>query len=226
MTAPELSIVVAVLNEEESLERFLTGLRKTLNTLRLTYELIFVDDGSTDRSKEIILSFQRGSSDVQLISFEKNAGKSEAWNAGFARARGEIIMTMDADLQNDPEDIPLFLEKIKEGYGFVNGWRRNRKDPLARKITSCFMNRSISFLTGIDVRDLACGLKAFRRQTIQDLHLRKGEHRFIPLLLHRRGIPAVEVPVRHHPRLYGRSKFKFRLFEVFSTLVENKFFRF
>jgi glycosyltransferase involved in cell wall biosynthesis len=222
MTKLDLSIVIAVLNKEESLPHLLPKIRAALAPLGSGYEIIFVDDGSSDRSREIISSFEKGSSGVQLVPLGRHAGKSEAWNAGFIRACGEIIITMDADLQNDPEDIPLFLERIREGCDLVSGWCRERRDSMIKRAVSRVANALLSRMSGLKAHDLACGFKAFRKQALEDIHLERGDHRFIQILLEKRGLRAAEIPIRHHARLYGRSRYRFRLPEVVSALIRNR----
>ena len=200
-----LSVVIPVLNEEENLETLYTQLRATLDNAALDYELIFVDDGSTARSFEILRSLQQGDPHMRVVRLRRNYGQTAAFAAAFDRACGEAIVTLDADLQNDPADIPALVAKLEEGYDVVSGWRVDRHDRfLDRRLPSIVANRLIGWVTGVRIHDYGCSLKAYRRDVLADVRLYGELHRFIPALAHGQGARVVEMPVRHHPR-HGRS---------------------
>jgi glycosyltransferase involved in cell wall biosynthesis len=208
-----ISFVVPLFNEEQSLEALHTEVSQTLESLPFGHEIIFVDDGSTDRSPAILQDlYQRDREHVRVILFRRNFGKTAALTAGFARARGEIVVTLDADLQDDPHELPKLLDKLEEGYDMVGAWRANRQDPVSKRWPSKFANATVSMLTGIKLRDVNCGFKVYRREVVQDLRLYGELHRFVPVLAHWRGFRVTEAPVIHHPRRFGRSKFGVRRF--------------
>ncbi|WP_448588323.1 glycosyltransferase family 2 protein [Thermocrinis sp.] len=203
-----ISVVIPAYNEEENIPIIYERLKGVLDRMGEDYEVIFVDDGSTDltyqRLKELALKDKR----LKVIRFKRNYGQTAAMSAGFEHAKGEVIITLDADLQNDPEDIPLLLEKLKEGYHIVSGWRKERKDPfLSRKLPSMIANGLISKMTGVHLHDYGCTLKAYRAEVVKDLELFGDMHRFLPALTKRKGAKVAEVVVRHHPRIYGKSKY-------------------
>ncbi len=203
-----LSIVIPVYNEEESLPRFHQELSQVLDKLEEKSEIIYINDGSRDRSQEILTKIKEEDPRVTVIEFRRNFGQTAAMSAGFDRAQGEVIITLDADLQNDPRDIPLFLQKINEGYDLVSGWRKKRQDTfLTRKIPSRIANGLISRLTGVSLHDYGCSLKAYRREVIKNIRLYGDMHRFIPALASLVGARITEIEVRHHPRRFGRSKY-------------------
>ncbi len=203
-----ISVVIPAYNEEESLPLLYDKLKESLDKLNTDYEIIIVDDGSTDRTPQILKELAQKDEKVKVIRFRRNFGQTAAMYAGFEHARGEVIITMDADLQNDPQDIPLLLEKIKEGYDIVSGWRKNRQDPLvSRKIPSRIANWIISKVTGVYLHDYGCTLKAYRRDIAKRYRLYGDMHRFLPALAKRFGAKITEVPVRHHPRRFGTSKY-------------------
>jgi glycosyltransferase involved in cell wall biosynthesis len=208
-----ISFVIPLFNEEQSLEALYREVSQALEPLPFEHEIIFVDDGSTDQSPAILQDlYQRDRKHVRAIQFRRNFGKTAALTAGFARARGEIIVTMDADLQDDPHELPKLLDKLEEGYDMVGAWRVNRRDPISKRWPSKFANLTVSTLTGIKLRDVNCGFKVYRRQVVQDLKLYGELHRFVPVLAHWRGFRVTEAPVIHHPRQFGRSKFGVRRF--------------
>ncbi len=208
-----MSIVIPLLNEEESLEALYKAVTCAVEPLPHECEIIFVDDGSTDRSPEILQDLhQRDREHVRVIQFRRNFGKTAALTAGFARARGEIVVTLDADLQDDPGELPKLLEKLDEGYDLVGAWRANRRDPISKRWPSRFANFTVSTLTGIKLHDLNCGFKVYRREVVQNLKLYGGLHRYIPVLAHWKGYRVAEVAVTHHPRKFGRSKYGIRRF--------------
>lgn len=203
-----LSVVIPAYNEEENVPILYEKLKKVLDGLGQDYEIIFVDDGSTDGTYQRLKQLAEKDSRLKVIRFKRNYGQTAAMSAGFEHAKGDVIITLDADLQNDPEDIPILLEKLKEGYHVVSGWRKDRKDPfLSRKLPSMVANWLISKITGVHLHDYGCTLKAYRAEVVKDLELFGDMHRFLPALTKRRGAKITEVVVRHHPRMFGRSKY-------------------
>jgi len=203
-----LSVVIPAYNEEENVPILYEKLKKVLDSLGEDYEIIFVDDGSTDGTYQRLKQLAEKDSRLKVIRFKRNYGQTAAMSAGFEHAKGDVIITLDADLQNDPEDIPLLLEKLEEGYHVVSGWRKDRKDPfLSRRLPSMIANWLISKITGVHLHDYGCTLKAYRAEVVKDLELFGDMHRFLPALTKRRGAKITEVVVRHHPRMFGRSKY-------------------
>jgi dolichol-phosphate mannosyltransferase len=207
-SGPELSIVVPVYNEEESLSLLWQEIRDALDPTGLQYEVIFVDDGSLDRSAEIIREFRERDRRARLIKLKANAGETAATDAGFKAVRGRYVVVMDADLQNDPRDIPAMLARLNE-WDAVTGWRVNRAagDSWIRRLSSRIANRIRNALSEETIHDSGCTFRAFRRECVQDLVLYRGLHRFIPTLLRIRGFRVLEVPVNHRPRRFGTSKY-------------------
>jgi dolichol-phosphate mannosyltransferase len=205
---PELSIVVPVYNEEESLPLLWREIREVLDPTGLQYEAIFVDDGSQDRSAELIRDFRQLDRRVRLIKLKENAGETAATDAGFKVARGRYVVVMDADLQNDPHDIPAMLVHLDQ-WDAVTGWRVNRAagDSWIRRLSSRIANRVRNALSQETIQDSGCTFRAFRRECLRDLVLYRGLHRFIPTLLRIRGFRVTEVPVNHRPRRFGKSKY-------------------
>ena len=205
-----LSIVIPVMNEEQNVRPLFQKLSDQLNSLGQIYEVIFVDDGSTDNTfQELKTLHEEYPGTIQVIRFRRNFGKTPALVAGFSRSQGEIIFTMDGDLQDDPEEIPNFLEKINEGYDLVSGWKFPRLDPISKTFPSRVFNGLVSKMTGVHLHDINNGFKAYRREVIEDSHLKLyGEfHRFIPVMAHWRGFSVTEIKVHHYPRIHGVSKF-------------------
>src|SRR5438552_10390234 len=217
ISAPELpeqkvaiSIVVPVMNEEQSIAILFDKLSEQLDSLGQTYEVIFVDDGSTDNTfAELKKLHGEHPGQVRVVRFRRNFGKTPALVAGFSRCRGDVIFTMDGDLQDDPEEMPRFLAKLDEGYDLVSGWKFPRLDPITKTFPSRVFNAMVSTMTGVHLHDINNGFKAYRREVIEDIHLKLyGEfHRFIPVMAHWRGFRIAEIKVRHHPRKFGTSKF-------------------
>lgn len=210
-----ISVVVPVLNEEQSVQELYEKLSAKLDELGRGYEIIFVDDGSTDKTfAELKRLHDKHSGVVRVIRFRRNFGKTPALVAGFSRCRGEIIFTMDGDLQDDPEEIPNFLTKLDEGYDLVSGWKYPRLDPRSKTFPSRIFNGLVSRMTGVHLHDINNGFKAYRRDVIVDTHFKLyGEfHRFVPVMAHWRGFRVTEIKVKHHPRKYGVSKFGARRF--------------
>ena len=204
----DLSAVIPVYNEEENLPHLWPELRSVLEPLGLTFEVVFVDDGSRDRSAELIRGFRDVDPRVRLVRLKANAGETAATDAGFKAARGRWVVTMDADLQNDPHDIPTLLSHL-DRWDAVTGWRVNRGegDSLVRRISSRVANRTRNLISDESIQDSGCTFRAFRRECLRGLVLYRGFHRFIPTLLKMRGYRVIEVPVRNRPRRFGQSKY-------------------
>jgi glycosyltransferase involved in cell wall biosynthesis len=205
---PEVSIVVPLLNEEESLRELTQQIRAALEP-RFTYEVIFVDDGSTDKSWKVISELAETDTRIFGIRFRRNYGKSTALQKGFERARGQYIATMDADLQDDPREVPLMIDQLNdESLDLVSGWKKVRHDPISKTIPSRFFNKVTSIISGIDIHDFNCGLKVYRREVIDSLTIYGEMHRYIPVLAKWEGFSRVgEKVVQHHARKYGKTKF-------------------
>ena len=221
----DLSLIIPVYNEEESVPRLFDAIRTALQPLRLEWEVIFVEDGSRDRSLDTLKSLAAAESNhVRVISFRRNFGQTAAIVAGIDHALGETIVLLDADLQNDPADIPMLLAKLDEGYDLVSGWRKDRKDGLLRRLPSRMANWLISRVTGVHLHDYGCTLKAYRRQALAGFRLYGETHRFIPVFAHSVGARITEVPVRHHSRQYGRANYGLeRTVKVLLDLFTVKF---
>jgi len=224
-TAPELSLFLPVLDEEENLRPMHDKIRSALDALGKSAEVIYVDDGSTDKSLPILRELAADDKRVRVISLRRNYGQTAAMSAGIDAARGDILIPMDADLQNDPADIKRLLDKLDEGYDVVSGWRKNRQDKLiSRKIPSQMANRIISWIGGVPLHDYGCSLKAYRREVIQDVKLYGEMHRFIPIYAAWAGARVTEIPVDHHARTMGKSKYGIsRTIKVVFDLMTIKF---
>jgi glycosyltransferase involved in cell wall biosynthesis len=203
----ELSIVVPVYNEVESVPELYAALTESLLPYADRYELIFVDDGSSDGSFERLQAIWREDKRVRVVRLRRNCGKAAALTAGFREVRGGIVVTLDADLQDDPKEIPRFLQGIAEGYDLVSGWKTPRNDPWSRRVLSGLFNRVTSLLTGVGLHDLNCGFKGYRRAVIEEIKVHGELHRFIPVLASWKGFRIGEIQVAHHPRRYGQSKY-------------------
>ena len=221
----DLSVVIPVLNEAENLDPLYFRLVDVLTKTGKSYEIIFVDDGSTDSSFENLKKLQEQDDDLRVIRFRRSFGQSAAFSAGFDCAMGDIIVTMDADLQNDPADIPNLLKKLEDGCDVVSGWRINRKDGyLTRQLPSRIANFIISVITEIKLHDYGCSLKAYKREVAKNIKLYGEMHRFIPALASWMGIRVSEIPVNHAPRRFGKSKYGImRAVRVTLDLVTVKF---
>jgi glycosyltransferase involved in cell wall biosynthesis len=224
-TAPELSLFLPVLDEEENLRPMHAKIQEALKSLGKTAEVIYVDDGSTDKSLQILREIAADDDRVRVISLRRNYGQTAAMSAGIDAARGQILIPMDADLQNDPRDIARLLEKLSEGYDVVSGWRKNRQDKLiSRKIPSKIANKIISLIGGVPLHDYGCSLKAYRRDVLQDVRLYGEMHRFIPIYASWSGARVAEIPVEHHARTGGKSKYGIsRTIKVVFDLMTIKF---
>ncbi len=222
---PELSLFLPVLDEEENLRPMHAKIAAALDALGKSAEVIFVDDGSTDNSLSILKEIAASDDRVRVISLRRNYGQTAAMSAGIDAAKGEILIPMDADLQNDPADIKRLLQKLDEGYDVVSGWRKNRQDKLiSRKIPSQIANRIISWIGGVPLHDYGCSLKAYRREVIQDVKLYGEMHRFIPIYASWAGARVAEIPVDHHARTMGKSKYGIsRTVKVVFDLMTIKF---
>src|SRR3989339_68897 len=216
----KVSIVVPLLNEEESLRPLYQEIRKALKTVSCDYEILFIDDGSRDKSLSIIKEIARTDNKVHYYSFRTNYGKSAALQVAFKHVTGDAVITMDADLQDDPAEIPNLLKKLEEGYDLVSGWKKKRFDPFIKKITSKFFNFTTRLLTGIKIHDFNCGLKAYRKAVVQTVDVYGEMHRYIPVLAGWQGFSVAEIVVKHHPRRYGKTKFGIsRFFKGFIDLI-------
>ena len=223
-TAPEVSIVVPVYNEDENVAPLHERVDAALSELNLSYEILYIDDGSSDRSFDLLDKIAERDSHVKLIRFRRNFGQTAAMAAGMQYATGRVIIPLDADLQNDPADIPRLLAKLEEGYDVVSGWRAQRKDNVVRRIPSQIANALISRVSGVTLHDYGCSLKAYRADVIKDVHLYGEMHRFIPAYAAMVGGRVTEIPVNHHPRVAGKSKYGIgRIFRVILDLMVVKF---
>ncbi|MEJ7623694.1 MAG: glycosyltransferase family 2 protein [Pyrinomonadaceae bacterium] len=222
---PELSLFLPVLDEQDNLRPMHAKIAAALDSLGKTAEVIYVDDGSTDKSLEILREIAASDNRVRVVSLRRNYGQTAAMSAGIDAAEGDILIPMDADLQNDPADIARLLQKLDEGYDVVSGWRKNRQDKLiSRKIPSQIANRIISWIGGVHLHDYGCSLKAYRRDVIQDVKLYGEMHRFIPIYASWAGARVAEIPVDHHARTMGKSKYGIsRTIKVVFDLMTIKF---
>ena len=224
MQHKEISIVIPVCNEEENVRELFLKIRKVLEERNKIYEVIFVDDGSEDRTFEVLKELSKENRQLKALRFRKNFGKSAALSAGFELAQGNLVITLDGDLQDDPEEIPNFLEKIKEGYDLVVGWRSERRDPLRKKLASKIFNKLTSGLTGVKIHDSNCCFKIFKKEVVKDIAVHGEQHRYIPALAHLQGYRVGEIRVRHHHRKRGKSKYgRGRLVKGFLDLITVKF---
>ncbi|MCS7303673.1 MAG: glycosyltransferase family 2 protein, partial [Thermoguttaceae bacterium] len=219
-----LSVVIPLYNEELSLEKLYQELVEVGSVRGYAMEIIFVDDGSTDGSWQVIRRLAERDQRVRGIRFRRNFGKAAALDAGFAAAKGEYIITLDADLQDDPHEIPNLLAKLEEGFDLVSGWKQHRQDPWGKVIGSRIFNYVVRRLTGVHLHDHNCGMKAYRQEVIREVRLYGEMHRFVPVLAAARGFRVTEVPVRHRPRQFGRSKYgPTRAFKGVLDLLTVKF---
>ncbi|GBD88784.1 undecaprenyl-phosphate 4-deoxy-4-formamido-L-arabinose transferase [bacterium BMS3Abin03] len=216
----KISILVPLYNEEESVHPLINEIKKVMNPLGLNYEVVFVDDGSTDNSLRKLKEICNNDKRFTYISFRKNYGKSAALQIGFKHVSGDAIITMDADLQDDPKEIPNLLKKLDEGYDVCSGWKKKRFDPIVKKLSSRFFNFVTRVMSGIKIHDFNCGLKAYRKDVVKNIRVYGELHRYIPVLAKWQGFTITEVPVQHHPRRYGKTKFGIsRFFKGFIDLI-------
>ena len=223
-----ISIIVPVLNEEGSLDKFYNETTKSLNEYS-NWEIIFIDDGSDDESYNIMRKLADEDNRVSIIQFFKNFGKADALSEGFKRAIGDIIITIDADLQDDPAEIHRLVEKIQEGWDVVSGWKKDRKDPISKRIPSKLFNIVTRILTGIKIHDFNCGLKAYRRKVVKSIDIYGGLHRYIPAIAGQKGFSITEIAVNHRPREFGETKYGGNrlfhgFFDLFTMLFTGKYF--
>ena len=226
----ELSVVIPVYNEGENLNSLYAQLKPVLESLGKAYEIILVDDGSTDGSFLIMEKLHGQDHNVKVIQLRRNFGKAAALLAGFTSAQGKIIITMDADLQDVPREIPNFIKKLNQGYDLVCGWRFKRQDPVSRTVPSRLFNSLTATLTGVKVHDFNCGFKAYRKEVIEGLDLYGELHRYIPALAHWKGFKVGEIKVEHHSRAHGKSKYGVeRLFrgltDLFTVMFLTKYIK-
>jgi glycosyltransferase involved in cell wall biosynthesis len=224
---PDVSVVVPMKNEVESLPHLIAAIASTMTENNLSYELICVDDGSTDGSTELLKQEAAVRNDLRAVILRRNYGQTAAMAAGFYYARGKVVVTLDADLQNDPADIPMLLAKLDEGYDLVSGWRVQRQDAaVSRLLPSKIANWMIRRSTGVDIHDYGCSLKAYRAELVADMHLYGELHRFLPALAYIEGARITEMPVRHHARRFGSSKYGiWRTFRVLMDLLTILFMK-
>ncbi|NJR23681.1 MAG: glycosyltransferase family 2 protein [Richelia sp. CSU_2_1] len=224
---PDVSAVVPVYNEVESLPHLIEAIASALQASGLTYQIICVDDGSKDGSAALLKEMAASRDDLCAVILRRNYGQTAAMSAGFDRARGRVIVTLDGDLQNDPADIPLLLAKLDEGYDLVSGWRKNRQDnTISRLLPSKIANWLIARVTGVRLHDYGCSLKAYRSELVADLNLYGELHRFLPALAFIEGARIAEIPVRHHARRFGQSKYGiWRTFRVLMDLLTISFMK-
>jgi glycosyltransferase involved in cell wall biosynthesis len=226
----DISVVVPLYNEYESLKELHQQLRSTLNRMNVRYELLFVDDGSTDNSFQVLRDLKRGDHRIKIIRFRRNYGKSAALSVGFGEAQGNIVITMDADLQDDPAEIPGLVRRINEGLDLVSGWKKIRRDPITKTIPSRFFNFVTSLLTGIKIHDFNCGLKAYKKEVVKSLNVYGELHRYVPVLAHWEGFTVGEMVVQHRARRYGKTKFGIGRFwkgflDLLTALFTTRYFR-
>ncbi|MBI5045174.1 MAG: glycosyltransferase family 2 protein [Candidatus Levybacteria bacterium] len=204
-----LSVVVPVFNEQDSIQAFYKELIRCLEKITKKYEILFVDDGSADKTFSFLKDIQKLNKNVYVFSFRRNLGKAEALTFGFLKSKGDLIVTLDADLQDQPSEIELLIAKQKEGYDVVCGWRKDRKDASKMKIISRIFNATLNAVFHLNIHDYNCGLKLYTSDAAKSLHLYGGLHRFIPVLAYEQGFRISEIPVRHEVRKFGESKYKF-----------------
>jgi glycosyltransferase involved in cell wall biosynthesis len=226
----DISVVIPLYNEDESLRELHQQLRSTLSRMNVRYELIFVDDGSTDRSFQVLRDLKRVDKHVKIIRFRRNYGKSAALSVGFEKAQGNVVVTMDADLQDDPAEIPALRRRLDEGLDLVSGWKKVRRDPISKTIPSRFFNAVTALMTGIRIHDFNCGLKAYRRDVVKTVKVYGELHRYVPVLAHWEGFKIGELPVQHRARKYGRTKFGLGRFwkgflDLLTALFTTRYFR-
>ncbi|MEM4259841.1 MAG: glycosyltransferase family 2 protein [Candidatus Woesearchaeota archaeon] len=218
------SIIIPVYNEAENLIALHAEISRTMNSLFKPYEIIFVNDGSTDKGLEVLINLKRKFPEIKIINFTKNFGQTAALDAGIKHAKGEVLITMDADLQNDPNDIPRLLRKMDEGYDVVSGWRFNRNDKFSKKIFSLFANRFRRWLTKEKIHDAGCTLKVYKRSCFKNINLYGEMHRYISTILMYKGYKIGELKVNHRSRKFGITKYNFR--RVFKGLFDLLFIKF
>ncbi|MBU0551400.1 glycosyltransferase family 2 protein [Myxococcota bacterium] len=225
---PEISVVIPLFNEEESLRPLHARLTEVLAARGAPYEILFINDGSGDKSGEIIDALAEEDACVGVIHFRRNFGKAAGLDAGFRAARGRFVFTMDADLQDDPKEIPRFLDKLDEGFDVVSGWKQKRHDPLDKTLPSKVFNFVVSRVSGLTLNDFNCGFKAYRAEALSQLNLYGELHRYVPVLLHWQGFRVGEMVVEHHPRKFGVSKYGVErmakgFFDLLTVLLNTRY---
>ena len=208
----DISVVIPLFNEEESLVELTDRIVEQINLIKKEFEIVFIDDGSTDKSFEVLTKIKKKHPQIKIVQFNRNFGKSAALFEGFKIATGDIVITMDADLQDDPEEISKLVNKIESGFDLVSGWKKKRHDPLSKTLPSKLFNFATRRLTGIKIHDFNCGLKAYRTEVIKAIPVYGELHRYLPVLAHWLGFHVGELIVTHHPRKYGNSKFGIKRF--------------
>jgi len=226
----KLSVIIPLYNEEESLNPLTNEIRKALKPVDIAYEIIFVDDGSSDNSLKVIKEICKTDKRFRFLSFQKNYGKSAAMQMGFREATGDVVVTMDADLQDDPNEINNLLKKLEEGFDVVSGWKKKRYDPIIKKISSKFFNLVTRFISGVKIHDFNCGLKAYKKDVTENLRIYGELHRYIPILAKWQGYKISESIVQHHPRKYGSTKFGTSRFfkgfiDLFTVMFTTRYIR-
>lgn len=222
---PEISVIIPVYNEEANVQALWIQLQKSLGTIGKSWEVVFINDGSTDRTASVLDEIAEAEKQFVVIHFRRNFGQTSAIAAGIRFSRGEILIPMDGDLQNDPRDIRRVIDKIAEGFDVVSGWRKKRQDPISKTLPSRFANAMISFVTGVKLHDYGCSLKGYRREVLKDVFLCGEMHRFVPAYAAMRGARVTEIVVQHFPRIRGQSKYGLeRIGKVLLDLIVVKFF--
>jgi len=228
--AARLSVVVPLYNEQDSLETLVQGILQACAPLGLPCEIIAVDDGSTDNSLEVLKKLRSRDPRLRIISFRRNFGKADALDAGFRAAQGDVILTMDADLQDDPKEIPRFVECLEQGWDLVSGWKKKRHDPLNKTLPSKVFNAVTSRVSGVRLHDFNCGFKCYRREVTEALQVYGELHRFLPAIAHMKGFRVTEMEVLHHARPFGHSKYGARrlvsgMLDLMTVVVTTRYFK-
>jgi len=224
----DVSVVIPVYNEKDTIKELYGRICRVLERDAGSFEIVFINDGSSDSSGDVIDELAASDKRVKAIHFSTNYGKSAALDIGFRSAKGRFIITMDADLQDDPDEIPKLIVKLEEGFDCVSGWKRKRKDPITKTLPSKLFNTVVRRISGLDIHDINCGFKIYRREVVEDLPIYGELHRYIPVLLKWRGFTIGEIPAVHHPRRFGRSKYGFRrifkgFFDLLTVLINTRY---